>query len=284
MKILITGAKGMLGSDLMTSLAGLGTVAGVDIGDFDIRDAEECNKAVKNVQPDCIVNCAAYTAVDKCEEFCSDAMQINALGAENMARAAQKQNASFVQISTDYVYDGTKTEPYTEDDPVNPVNCYGQTKLEAEKRVRCVLSDDVLIVRTAWLFGVHGANFVETIIRIAQTRRVLKVIDDQLGCPTFTQDLAKGIGELIQKQAKGIVHLTNSGYTSWYEFANYFMNIIDSSLTIIPIPTDEYPLPAHRPAYSVLSQKKYRTITGNVLPHWKDAVNRYLAVKHPDIV
>ncbi len=274
----------MLGSDLIVSLANRASVIGVDMDDFDIRDKTACTLKVSSINPDCIVNCAAYTNVDGSESNFDEAMAVNAFGAENMALAARQADAFFVQISTDYVYDGSKAEPYTENDKVNPINNYGRTKLEGETRVLKVLPEKTLIIRTAWLFGAHGSNFIETIIKIAKTRETVGVINDQTGCPTFTQDLAAGIADLIRKKAKGIVHLTNSGNTSWYGFASFFMGLVNPRVSVLPIPARDYPLPAKRPEYSVLSLEKYKNITGNVPPNWKDAVRRYLKIKHPNFV
>ncbi len=281
MKILVTGADGMLGHDLMTVLKDTGWVEGVDIHDFDITVQQDCMKMVMAIDPDWIVNSAAFTAVDDCENLYQKAYAVNAIGAANMAEAAKASGARMVHISTDYVFDGMASEPYSEDATPNPQTKYGITKLAGENRVIGILGDRVLVVRTAWLFGAHGKNFVDTILNIADRGNPLKVVADQIGSPTYTLDLASGIQKLIQREASGIVHVTSSGSTSWHGFASFFLKKTHPDIRVMPIPASEYPLPTPRPAYSVLALDRFTKITDNSMPDWHNAVDRYLKTHHP---
>lgn len=280
MKILVTGAGGMLGNDLMTVLKDTGWVEGVDINDFDITVQQDCMKMVMTIKPDWIVNSAAFTAVDDCENLYEKAYAVNAVGAANIAEAAKVSGARMVHISTDYVFDGNSSEPYSEEAITNPQTKYGISKLEGENRVIHILKDRALVVRTAWLFGAHGKNFVETILKIADRGNPLKVVADQVGSPTYTLDLASGIKSLIQCEASGIVHVTNSGYTSWHGFASFFLKKTHPHIHVVPIPASEYPLPTPRPGYSVLALNRFTKITDSYMPDWHDAVDRYLKTHH----
>jgi dTDP-4-dehydrorhamnose reductase len=281
MKILVTGAAGMLGSDLLEVLKDHGQVRGVDVDDFDITNRQDCLEKVSGIKPDWIINAAAFTAVDACEDQYDTAYAVNATGAANMAAAAKQSGARLVHISTDYVFDGKASEPYMEDAITNPQTKYGRSKREGEIRVINILHDRAMIIRTAWLFGAHGKNFVDTILSLADKGHPLRIVDDQIGSPTFTRDLAAGILKLVHQKATGIIHLTNSDWTSWYGFASHFLKKTHPDLQVIPIPSSEYPLPAPRPGYSVLSQEKFCKITGCSMPDWRDAVIRYVRSQHP---
>lgn len=284
MKILVFGAAGMLGHDLMDVLTGLHSLTGVDLEECDIRDAEACLSLVRRLEPDWIVNSAAFTAVDECETRQDEAMAVNATGPENLARAARTCGARLLHVSTDYVFNGEGIRPYCETDLPDPRTAYGRTKLEGEIRVGRIMGEHALIVRTAWLFGHHGKNFVDTILGLADRNPVIRVVNDQWGCPTFSRDLAAGIGNLIRHGARGIVHVTNSGYTTWHEFAAYFLSKTHPEVRVEPVPTSEFPRPAPRPRYSVLSTSHFKNITGGFLPAWQNAVDRYLSVRYPELL
>ena len=282
MKILVTGAKGMLGFDLVPALENIADVTAVDIDDFDITDAKQCQAALQDLQPQWVVHAAAYTQVDKCESERELAMQVNGVGAGNMALACSQVNAKMIYFSTDYVFDGTNREPYPEDADANPLSIYGQSKLMGEKRVTENLQHHALILRTSWLYGIHGKNFVETMIRLGKSNKTLRVVNDQTGSPTFTQDLAQATKKLLELNAGGIIHVCNQGTTTWYGFAKYILEKMCPETNLVPVSTEEYPLPAKRPAYSVMQTEKYRMITGDLLPDWQNAVDRYLNMKnHP---
>ncbi len=276
MKILLTGAGGMLGTDLLKTLYPLGTLVGMDIDDFDITDQDQTREAVMAVNPDLTVHAAAFTAVDLCEEERSLALNVNGAGAGNVARACKEANSKMFYFSSDYIFDGTSHEPYSEDAAPNPLSVYGRSKLEGEQQVRKHLPDNHLIIRTSWLFGVNGKNFVETIINLSQQKPFLNIIDDEKGSPTYTLDLAEATRTAAELNLMGTINITNSGETSWYGFAAHFMERVHPGFPLKPIPTEAYPLPAKRPGYSVLSGVRWKQLTGSSLPHWRNAVERYL--------
>lgn len=280
MKVLITGSRGMLGQDLVSVLEDTHVSTGYDIEELDICDLESCRAIVARLKPDWIVNAAAYTAVDDCEKNRDIAFRINAEGPGNLARAAGEIGARMVQVSTDYVFNGKQSSPYLETDSTDPESVYGASKLAGEINVQKALPDRSVIVRTAWLFGVNGHNFVETILKMAAQGRDLSIVDDQFGAPTFTWDLSQAIASLIDVNANGVVHVTNSGVTNWYEFARYFLAQTYPQTRVQPVTTAEFPRPAPRPAYSVLSTERLNVLTGNHLPHWQDGIDRYLKIKH----
>jgi len=277
MKILILGHKGMLGTDLMARLGHRHEVTGKDLDDFDLASAESCRDLIMEIQPRVVVNAAAYTDVDGCETQRDACMAVNAGGVKNIAAVAEEIGAKVVHFSTDYVFDGAKKEPYLEEDPTSPLNVYGHSKLEGENLLRSSAARFILI-RTAWLYGVHGKNFVKTIIQKAQTEKRLRVVDDQVGAPTFAWDLAGAVMELIDGNHAGVFHVTNRGTCSWYEFACkivQFRGIPDVDIT--PIKTEELPRPALRPRYSVLNCRKFIDATGKVMPFWQLALQECLS-------
>jgi len=277
MKILVLGHKGMLGTDLMARLGHRYEVAGRDIGDFDLASAVSCRDLILEIQPRVVVNAAAFTDVDGCETQNNACMAVNAAGVKNIADAAEEIGAKIVHFSTDYVFDGAKGEPYLEDDPTSPLNAYGRSKLEGEKLLLSS-SAPYILIRTAWLYGVHGKNFVKTIIKKAQTEKRLRIVDDQVGAPTFAWDLAGAVMELIGGDHAGVFHVTNRGTCSWYEFACkivQYRGITDVDIT--PIKTEELPRPAVRPRYSVLNCRKFTDATGKVMPFWQLALQECLS-------
>lgn len=274
----VVGAKGMLGKDLVRVMreSGISTIS-LDVDGIDIRRADSTQEVISAIEPGVIVNVAAVTDVDGCESNPSEAFSVNAHGAGNLAKAARTCGAFMIHISTDYVFDGNKRSPYREDDPENPMGIYGKSKLQGEMAVSDLLPKNHCIVRTQWLFGLNGKNFVETILSAAEQRDVLKVVDDQTGSPTYTIDLASAIIQLAGTGAQGIVHVTNSGETTWYHFAR---RIIEqgglTKVRVQPIKTQELGRPAPRPAYSVLDNTKFIKLVGGPLRSWEEALAEYL--------
>jgi dTDP-4-dehydrorhamnose reductase len=274
MRVTLFGATGLLGQDLVHVLRGEQLTA-LSSQDADLRDRVRVNRIVSDSQPDWIILSSAYTDVDGCESNRDHALAVNCEGAVHVAQAARQAKARLLFLSTDYVFDGTKGAPYETDDPRNPINVYGQTKARAEVRLLDLLPE-VCIVRTSWLFGHGGKCFPATILKLASTRPEIFVVNDQRGSPTFTFDLAPALVELCRNQARGIVHATNRGDCTWYEFAQEIVRQAGLPAGVRPVTTAEFPRPARRPAYSVLSPKSLHAY-GIQMPDWKDALRRYLA-------
>jgi dTDP-4-dehydrorhamnose reductase len=277
MKILILGHKGMLGSDLLLRLFAFHDVTGKDIEDFDIASQGACEEVIAETEPDIVINAAAYTNVDGCESDSDACFSVNADGVKNVALACRQKRIKIVHFSTDYVFDGTRKTPYREDDKCTPLNVYGKSKLAGEHYLK-QFSDNFLLIRSAWLYGKNGKNFVKTIIEKARTEKLLKIVDDQVGSPTFTWDLAAAVQLLIEGQHTGIFHITNRGNCSWYEFA---VKILKSAcipdVTVKPIKSDELERPARRPHYSVLTCRKFSETTGKVMRYWQVALDDYIS-------
>jgi len=279
MKILVTGAGGMLGTDLVARLGGGPDVIGVTRNEYDILDLQSIREYTAGLKPDWIVHCAAFTNVDGCEKEPDKAFSVNADGARNVAKAAWGVGARMAFVSTDYVYDGKAGRPYVETDRVSPMSVYGRSKLKGEYEVAKVLPD-ALIVRTSWLFGVNGPNFVEAILGQVGKKDELRVVSDQVGSPTYTPDLADAIARLIEAGAGGIVHVSNDGACSWYEYALKILELAGIRGTrVLPISTAELGRPAARPAYSVLSKEKYYRLTGHRMRGWADALAEYIRTR-----
>lgn len=266
----------MLGRDLAEVLGGHSLTLW-DVEEADITDAEAFQIALEDLPepPEVIVNCAAFTAVDLAETEREAAMRINGEGAGNVARTARKVGARVVYLSTDYIFDGKKKTPWREDDPPDPINWYGRTKLEGEKQTRDACPD-ALIVRIQWLYGPEGKNFVETMLRLAEERDELRVVDDQRGAPTYTVDLARAIRTLIEGKHQGVYNVANSGETTWFDFAREIMARTGKNVPVVPISTDEYPTPVKRPGNSVLDMTKFQTDTGMIMPSWQEGLDAYL--------
>jgi dTDP-4-dehydrorhamnose reductase len=267
MRLLVTGAGGMLGRDVM---AAADDAVGLTRSELDVTDAPAVERAVRDVQPDAVINCAAYTDVDGAESDEDTATSVNGDGAGNVAIAAAGVGAFIVQPSTDYVFDGEKREPYVETDATSPRSAYGRSKLAGEWTV-AEANPRHAIVRTAWLFGVHGKNFVDTMLRLDGP---LKVVDDQIGCPTYTGQLAEALVELASGRMTGVVHVAGSGECSWYEFALEIFRQAERDMDVSPCTTDEFPRPAPRPKYSVLRSVRR---DAPVLPDWREGLEAYLA-------
>ena len=274
MRVTLFGATGLLGRDLVQSLHGEQLTA-LSSQDADLRDLERVSQLVSDSQPDCIILSAAYTDVDGCESNPGHALSVNCEGAVHVAQAARQTSSRLLFLSTDYVFDGAKGAPYETGDQRNPINVYGQTKARAELRLLDILPE-VCIVRTSWLFGHGGKCFPATILTLASTRPEISVVNDQRGSPTFTRDLASVLVELCRKEASGIVHATNSGNCTWYEFAKEIVASAGLRTKVKAVTTAEFPRPARRPAYSVLSPASLHAY-GIQMPEWKDALGRYLA-------
>jgi dTDP-4-dehydrorhamnose reductase len=273
--ILVVGAKGMLGRDLMEILTG--DVRGVDIDEIDITSLESTRRVLLTLKPSVIVNAAAYTDVDGCESNKELAMQVNGEGVAHLALAALEIGAKLVQVSTDYVFDGSKGSPWLEDDPTAPLSSYGESKLAGELNARIV--PDHLIVRTQWLYGLHGKNFVETMLRLAGERDELSVVDDQIGSPTWTVDLARAIKVLLDAGCRGTYHATNAGSCSWNEFARGIFSEAGCRVNVKPMTTLELARPAARPLYSVLDCNKLASDTGFQPQEWRQALSSYLQLR-----
>ncbi len=276
MRILLLGHKGMLGSDLLLKLNLQHEVVGMDKEEIDIVSADECAKAIKETTPNIVINAAAYTNVDSCEAAKEECFAVNAEAVKNIAEACRNRNIRIIHFSTDYVFDGTARKPYKEDDQCNPINVYGESKLAGESYLQS-LADDYILIRTSWLYGVKGKNFVQAILEKAKTTPTLSVVDDQTGSPTYTKDLAAAVDLLISQNLKGIFHVTNRGNCSWYQFA---VKILQESglddVRVAPIKFDKLQRPALRPAYSVLSMQKFITTTGKTMQPWQLALQDYL--------
>ncbi len=272
----MTGAKGMLGTDVCAVLSKDHEVIGFDIDDFDIVDPDAVKGAITSVSPDVIIHLAAFTNVEACETECQSAFNTNAIGTLNVAKAAREAGSLLVYVSTDYVFDGKKTSPYIETDTPNPINFYGITKLYGEEYVKSLCVKH-LILRTSWLFGANGRNFVDTILSKARRGESLRVIDDQRGCPTYTLHLAYGIEQAIGRKLEGIVHLTSSGEATWYELAVRTLEEAGIRCEIQPVATQEYPAKARRPHYSVLGSLIVRYAGLDPLPHWIEGLRDHLS-------
>jgi len=273
MNVTIFGASGLLGKVLMREWTE-DEVVGFSSRDVDIRDADKVRGAVEKARPKWIVLAAAYTDVDGCESHQDLAVSVNRDGAVHVAAAAKQVGARLLFLSSDYVFDGKKTSPYETGDARNPHSVYGRSKAEAEIRLLEVLPD-VCIARTSWLFGTGGKCFPDTILKLAASRPALDVVDDQRGCPTYTVDLARAIIQLCRSGASGIVHATNGGNCSWYEFAREIVKGAGLATEVRPVSTQQMPRPAPRPGYSVLSASSLHR-WGVAMPTWQDALGRYL--------
>jgi dTDP-4-dehydrorhamnose reductase len=284
MRVLVLGATGMLGTDLLDewNKAGPSTnesppdsLIPAGSGDADLRDAAQVDRIMQKSRPDWVVVCAAYTDVDGCEKNRELAFAVNAKGVENVARAAAKINARVFLISTDYVFDGKGLRPYETDQPVAPINVYGASKAAGEQALQRN-SSAWCIGRTSWLFGAHGPSFPEKILKAAETHPELSVVNDQVGSPTYTRDLASAIRDLVRKDARGIVHINNEGICSWFDFAKEILAQSGrSSIPVHPITTNQSARPARRPNYSVMSPASLHAYGIRLRP-WQEALDAFL--------
>lgn len=274
--ILVVGANGMLGRDMMALIGD--TARGVDIDEIDITSLESTNRIIRTLKPEVVINCAAYTDVDGCETNPETAMQVNGEGVAHLAMASLEIGARLVHVSTDYVFDGGKGVPYVEEDAPCPLGIYGESKLAGE--MNATFNPDHLIVRTQWLYGVHGKNFVETMLRLAKEKDELAVVDDQIGSPTWTVDLAGAILALLKSGQRGIYHAANSGFCSWNGFAKAIFEEVGLLTHVRSMTTAELNRPARRPLYSTLDCSKLERDTGFHPQPWRSALKTYLNLRN----
>ena len=275
MKVMIIGSEGMLGHDLVAVLSPLHEVVTTTIDTLDITDIDKTIKTVKKNNPDVLIHAAAITDVDGSESNPDLAYKVNAIGTRNVAVACKEVGASMVYISTDYVFDGTNTTPYNEYDQTKPLGVYGKTKHTGETYVRDTLSK-FYIVRTAWLYGYHGPNFVTTMLNLAKNTKDISVVDDQVGSPTYTVDLANAISTIINRSSYGIYHFTNTGHCSWFEFATEIFKQAGVEVNLKPVTTEEFPRPAPRPKYSVLNHYSWKMEGYSPIRNYKEALEDYM--------
>jgi dTDP-4-dehydrorhamnose reductase len=273
MRVTLFGASGLLGQELVRELSGEQLTA-LSSKDTDLRDRARVREVIRDARPDWILLAAAYTDVDGCESNRDRAFAVNCEGAVNVAQAAREARSHLMFLSSDYVFDGSKRSPYQISDPRNPTSVYGESKARAEERLLEILPE-VCIARTSWLFGHGGKCFPATILKLASTRPEISVVNDQRGSPTLTRDLASALVQLCRASARGIVHVTNSGNCTWYDFAAEIVRASGLPAKVKPVTTAEFPRPARRPPYSVLSPDSLHAYNVH-MPDWQDGLRRYL--------
>ena len=282
MRVLVTGATGQLGSEVATEFRRSGhEVIAPGRSELDLSLPSHVATTAMQLQADWVINCAAYTQVDKAESESQQAFIVNRDSPEQLAQAVANYGGRMLQVSTDFIFDGTQRQPYLETDQTNPLGVYGRSKLEGELAVRRVLPEAV-VLRTAWVYGVRGHNFVKTMLRLAMAGKPLRVVDDQVGTPTWTTDIAAAIVALVAREAAGTFNYTNAGQTSWHGFASAILEegaragFAVKTAAVSPIPTTDYPTPATRPAYSVLNTEKIRPLLSRSIPDWRDSLKKML--------
>ena len=286
MKILIIGRNGQLGRSIKKIVSLKNTkdeYTFVGRNEIDLSDLESVTTYFNKNKFDIIVNCAAYTAVDKAESESDLSNQINHLSVKQIAKVSKQQSAKLIHISTDYVFDGKNYQPYTESDSTIPQSVYGSTKLAGEKAIQEVMTTGVIIIRTGWLYSEFGNNFVKTMLKLCSDNKEIKVIFDQIGTPTYASDLAKAVLEVIdssylkaKEQKTQIFHYSNEGVCSWYDFAENIFNIDNVTCKVVPIEGSEWKMPAKRPYYTVLNKNKFKTTFGVEIPYWRDSLHECL--------
>lgn len=278
MRILVTGVKGQLGHDVVNELAKRGhTPIGVDVEEMDITDASAVEKEMKKEPLDAVIHCAAYTAVDAAEDNREICMRVNAEGTRNIARVCRELDLKMVYISTDYVFDGEGERPWEPDDPRDPLNVYGESKYQGELAVEEYL-EKYFTVRIAWVFGVNGKNFIKTMLRLAESQKEINVVNDQIGSPTYTYDLAVLLADMVETEKYGRYHATNEGLCTWYEFAKEIFRQAGVDIKVNPVSSDEFPAKAKRPHNSRMDKTKLVQNGFRPLPPWQDALKRYLEI------
>lgn len=276
MRVFVTGVKGQLGHDVVDELEKRGHEAiGVDIDEMDITDAESVNRVIREAAPEAVIHCAAYTAVDAAEDNLELCRRVNVYGTENIAKVCRELDIKMMYISTDYVFNGQGERPWEPDDHREPLNVYGLTKYEGEIAVEQNV-EKFFIVRIAWVFGTNGKNFIKTMLRLGKERGAVSVVDDQIGSPTYTYDLAKLLVEMIQTDRYGRYHATNEGLCSWYEFACEIFRQAGMDVKVSPVDSSSFPTKAKRPLNSRMSKEKLTEKGFCRLPSWQDALGRYL--------
>lgn len=283
MKVLIAGAKGQLGGSLLRATPQQFEILACTDADLDVRDKEAIKRIVQGFRPNTIINAAAYTAVDKAETERELAFAVNANGAENLARTAREHKTRLIHISTDFVFDGKKSIPYLPQDEMRPVNVYGASKAEGERQVRSELGEDAVIIRTGWVYASEGRNFVNTMLRLMAEKESIDVVADQIGTPTWAMSLAAVVWKTVgTSEIKGTYHWSDAGVASWYDFAVAIeeealaSGLLERAIPIRPIATEEYPLPAKRPAYGVLDKHSLISAVGISPVHWRVQLRKML--------
>lgn len=286
MRVLVTGATGQLGFEVAGGFRQSGhEVIAPARQELDFSYPVQLAATARTLQADWVINCAAYTQVDKAESDAELAFIVNRDSPEQLARAVADYGGRMLQVSTDFIFDGAQHRPYSETDRPNPLGVYGRSKLEGEQAVQRALPD-AMVLRTAWVYGVHGHNFVKTMLRLAMAGKPLRVVSDQVGTPTWTTDIAATIVALVAREAAGTYNFTNAGETSWHGFASAILEesahigFDISTETVVPIPTADYPTPATRPAYSVLDTEKIRPLLPGPIPDWRDSLKKMLQELH----
>lgn len=276
MKVLVTGVKGQLGFDVVNELKKRNMEAvGVDIDEMDITNADQVDEVIRKTAPDAVIHCAAYTAVDAAEDNVEICRKVNAQGTQNVAKVCGELDIKMMYISTDYVFNGQGTRPWEPDDEREPLNVYGQTKYEGELEVENYVKK-FFTVRIAWVFGVNGKNFIKTMLNLGKTHDKLTVVNDQIGSPTYTYDLARLLVDMIQTDKYGRYHATNEGLCTWYEFACEIFKQAGINVEVAPVSSEEYPAKAKRPENSRMDKRKLAENGFEPLPAWQDALKRYL--------
>ncbi len=284
MRVLVTGARGQLGTELARTLPAGVELKGFDLPELDITSASAVDEAVRAFRPDAVINAAAYTAVDRSEQEKALAFAVNAEAVGNLARAARACSARFVHVSTDYVFDGESGRPYRPGDQTRPLGAYGETKLAGERQAMVASSGEAAVVRTAWLYSAHGQNFVKTMLRLMREKPEVRVVADQLGSPTWARELALALWTLLSSPGvRGVLHWTGAGAASWYDFAVAIqeealaLGLLDKAVPVIPIRTEDYPTPARRPPCSVLDKSETWKLLGRRSRHWRAELRDMLA-------
>ena len=277
MKVLVTGVKGQLGYDVVRELQKRGhETVGVDIDEMDITDAAAVERVMTEVQPDAVIHCSAYTAVDRAEEDTEICRRVNVDGTENIAKICKKLDCKMLYLSTDYIFSGDGERPWEPDDEASPLNAYGQSKYDGELALKKYV-EKYFIVRISWVFGINGNNFIKTMLRLGRENGAVKVVDDQIGSPAYTYDLARLLVDMIESDRYGAYHATNEGICSWYEFAKEIFRAAGmDNVSVTPVKSGEFPVKAKRPKNSRMSKEKLVTNGFSLLPAWQDAVARYI--------
>jgi dTDP-4-dehydrorhamnose reductase len=287
MKVLLTGAKGQLGSECKEVMKGSYEILDTDLEEFDITSWDNVILTISQLSPDVILNCAAFTNVDECETKRRECERINVEGPRNLAQGAARYEKLIVHISSDFVFDGRKRipQPYFEDDPMSPLSFYGITKMESETAVKQNALSYILI-RTGWLYGIRGDNFIKRILALAlqKDRDSLRVVNDQFGCPTWSHRLAQQIKVLLDNGKEGVYHATSEGYCSRYEWVQYVLNRLDIHIPVVPCTSDEFPTPAKRPANSILENRQLKMEGLNIMPSWQKDLDAFLDAYGEDLL
>jgi dTDP-4-dehydrorhamnose reductase len=275
-RVLITGGHGLLGREIVEVFRDRHELRVTDREECDVTDLRECRRELEGFNPEAVIHCAAYTAVDRAEAEPEAAHAVNAVGTGNIARACRERGILLVTFGTDYVFDGALSRPYREEDPPRPISVYGKSKLTAEEAIR-EEGTEHLLIRSQWLYGPGGRNFILTILDKARAGGTIRVVSDQTGCPTYAKDLARAVLKLMDAHARGTVHFSNEGETTWFGLARFVLERAAPGLaTLLPATSRELPYPAPRPAYSVLSKEKYRRITGESPRSWMEAAGEFI--------